>query len=45
MSSTDSVPETFKEPVISTEPVMENFPLSVIKRDKLPLSLTSKSDQ
>lgn len=45
ISSTDRVPETFKDPVISTAPVIANTPLSVMKRDKLPLSLTSKSDQ
>lgn len=39
----DKVPETFKEPVISVDPVIENFPLSVTIRDKLPLSSTTNS--
>lgn len=45
MLSVDKVPDTFKDPVMSVEPVIENFPLSVIKSDILPLSLTIISEK
>ncbi len=45
MLSVDKVPDTFKDPVISVDPVIENFPLSVTKSDILPLSSTIISEK
>ena len=43
--SVERVPDTFSDPVISVDPVIENFPLSVMLREILPLSSTMISEK
>ena len=45
MLSVDKVPDTFNDPVISVDPVIEKVPLSVILREILPLSSTVISEK